>query len=63
MFQDLGGDVDRSVILADDFQARLHHVETHVVVGRFHLDGTDYQAIRIRQSDDYRELAESLLVQ
>ena len=39
MFQDLGGDVDRSVILADDFQARLHHVETHVVVGRFHLDG------------------------
>ena len=28
-----------------------------------YLDGTDYQAIRIRQSDDYRELAESLLVQ
>ena len=28
-----------------------------------YLDGADYQAIRMQQSDDYRELAESLLVQ
>ena len=28
-----------------------------------YLDGTDYEAVRVRQSDDYRELAQSLLEQ
>ena len=59
---------DRLMILRQAF-ARIQEEEAYQQLmaqlgeNTEYLDGADYQAVRIQQSNDYRELADSLLVQ